>query len=112
MSFNDWDKVLADYQEVYIHSRYEEHAKGMLNLIPRIREDDAFMEVIPGTSHATLFLALPNKKTQVHVWCEQLASKYSVYLYNPEHRQSEMIMVNDGEIIPTLKSYIYKINQA
>lgn len=112
MSFGNWDDVLTDYQEIYIHSRYSEHAKGMIQLIPRIREDANFADVLPGTSLSTLFLKVPNKETRVHIWCEEVGKTYRVYLYHHEDGSSDERIVDDSEIIPVLISYVNKIRDS
>jgi len=112
MAFGDWNKVLAEYQDVYLQSRYTEHARGIIALISRITADDAFDDVIPGTSLATLFLEVPNRRTQVHIWCEQPNLTYTVYLYHPESGSSEKQSIDDGEIVHRLKMYIEDIKSS
>lgn len=64
-----------------------DHAKGILKLIPDLRERLPVDNLIPGTSHSTLFLKIPGIDTRVMVWCEG-NDQYTAYYDdedNPEY---------------------------
>ncbi|MBL8152713.1 MAG: hypothetical protein JNM70_00905 [Anaerolineae bacterium] len=103
--------MIADYQDVYIHSRYGEHARGILSLITRIRDDIVLADVVPGTSLAALFLEIPGKRKRVFVWCEIPDERYVVYLYHPDVGESGRVTVDNREIVQTIKNYVEKVRR-
>jgi len=44
---------------------YSRHAQAMLELIPILQESLTDVAIVPGTSHTTLVLHIPNKKTEL-----------------------------------------------
>jgi hypothetical protein len=70
MAYGSWEAVIREYNDIYINTRFGEHAKGILNLIPVIREQVDLTNVIPSTSHATLVLQYPDTRVSVRIWCE------------------------------------------
>jgi hypothetical protein len=111
MAFGDWDKVISSYEEIYLKTKYATQAKAMLELIPKIREHPSFNKVFPGTSHAALFLEVPEKKTKIQVWCDS-PGVFTVYLYNTIVGVHEEVAVNDTQVIPTLEQYLERIHIA
>ncbi len=116
MAYGNWDEIIAEYQEMFSKSpRTREHALEMLSLIPSIRNNPAFQTVIPITSHAKLFLEVPQKRTRIGVWYEK--GVYTINLYDPSlsdaeltHYDSEVTSVDADQVILVLESYLRKVS--
>jgi hypothetical protein len=82
----------------------------MLALIPRLRGDLEQSGLLPGTSHGTLFLELPNNPTQIHIWGEG-AGKYRIYLYMPaENQMLDGRVVGENTIIPAIAEHLHNLS--
>lgn len=110
MPSEDWDKITVRYQDVYLNSRHEENAKGILSLIPRIKDNPAFADVVPSTSLTALCLEIPGKKAKVLIWCEKDGVEYSISLQDDLQTEEKWTKVSNKEVIPVLESYIQKIS--
>jgi hypothetical protein len=108
MTYDNWDEILKLCEEVYLHSRYAEHAQSMIALIPQIRADSNFEDIVAFTSHATLCLQFPGDKTEICIWSDRIGM-YEVYLYHPDDGDSHRVVVNATQIMLTLKNYLGKI---
>ncbi len=108
MASEKWDKIIARYQEVYLHSRYEENARGILNLIPSIKDNPAFVDVIPTTSLTALCLEFPGKKTNILIWYE--SGEYSISVQGNSAREEKWTKINDKNIIFALQKHIQEIS--
>jgi len=86
MAYGSWDDIERGYREILtydgIRAIYLDHAAGMLDLLPEIRQNSAFGDVIPYTSHLMLYLELKAHRLRVRIWYEQ--GKYEIVLYDPE----------------------------
>ena len=109
MPIKEWNEITARYQEEYIHSRYAENARGILNLIPRIKDDPIFADVVPFTSHTALCLEVPDNKFLVVVWCEKGSEEYTISI-EKDGIVDEEIKISDSKIVSTLQEYIRKIS--
>jgi hypothetical protein len=108
MAYGNWDDVIRQYKEIYVHSRFAEHAMGILELIPLIRNDATLATLVPGTSHTTLTLALPPNKIQIFVYCEKVRQLYTVYLYPPEPVETALVI--HAEILTVLHSLVEQLS--
>jgi hypothetical protein len=108
MASEKWDKIVARYQEIYLHSRYEENARGILNLIPLMKDNPAFADVIPTTSLTALCLEFPSKKTNILIWYE--SGEYSISVQGDSTLEQEWIKIGDENIIPVLQQHIQEIS--
>jgi hypothetical protein len=105
MAYGNWDDVITSYETIYLKSNVSEHAKGILKLIPEIRDYFLHDGLIPGTTHSTLFLEIPNSITRILVWCEG-DDKYTIYYSHPEKGSYEYITVDFSDVIQTIRNYI------
>jgi hypothetical protein len=115
MAFGDWDEVIKVYEEVYgapkySKHRYAEHITNMRRLVPQLKAHPDFQDVLPGTSHATLFMQLPQKRTTLNVWYNR-RGVYTVYLNHPEQGDYDELVVETEDIIPTLQVYLQKMRR-
>jgi hypothetical protein len=108
MAYGNWDALLKEYQEIYLPSRYGQHAQSMIDLIPELRQRPAFAEVIPFSSHATLCLKLPSNRTLICLWGED-DGNYRIYLDHHEAGISDEKVVAPSEVLRTLQDYLRKI---
>ena len=114
MAYGNWDDILKVYREVYLGSRFDEHAKSMLDLVPRIR--DLFPDVIPMTSLSTLCLNLPSFSKHVCIWGQAIGS-YEVYIYDPgndprkDGTVSECSIATSDEIIAAIEHCLSVIQE-
>lgn len=108
MAYGNWDDLLKEYQEIYLPSRYAQHARRMIDLIPHLRRHPAFAEVIPFSSLATLCLKLPSSRIVVCLWGEDDGT-YQIYLNHHEAGTSDEKVVAASEVIATLQDYLRKI---
>jgi hypothetical protein len=114
MAYGNWDEIIAVYQGMYAESpRTSEHASAMLELIPKIRDEPALQGIVPGTSHATLFLQVPQKGKAVYVWYEN--GGYDVDLYDfslnsgSQCYKRQRVVGDSSEVVLTLRKHIEKI---
>mgnify|MGYP000322795586 CR=1 FL=1 len=106
MAYGNWDDVIKGYKNIYLHSRYEENAKAMLDLIPHLRKQFDGEDIIPGTSHGTLFLVKATKKTQIYIFYKG-NNLYEIALYIPKQDEAvESVEVTFSDLITRLKEYI------
>lgn len=110
MPSESWDEVITRYQEVYLHSRNADNAKGILNLIPRIRDNPTFVDVVPSTSLTALCLEILGKKGKVIIWWEKDREEYSVSVQDDSNSEEKWTKVNNEQIIPILQQHIQKIS--
>ncbi|MCL4249037.1 MAG: hypothetical protein KJ065_12900 [Anaerolineae bacterium] len=110
MPSEEWDEIIARYQEVYLNSRFAENAKGILKLIPRIVADPAFADVVPRTSLTALQLEIPGKKTRILVWSENDGSEYSISLQDNSTYDEQWTRVSDDQIVSVLREHIQRIS--
>ncbi len=110
MSYGSWDEVYNTYKNLFLGTRYDGHAKEMMSLIPRIWDYPEFSDVVPGTSHAMLFLEVPAKETSVRIWSDH-PGKYLVYLSHIEKGDTDKTNVGVTEIIPTIEEYLNQVRQ-
>jgi len=109
MGYGNWDDLLSEYNEIYLNSRYHEHAQSMIELIPKIRNASIVSTAIPISSHATLCLQLPVSHIKVCVWGEA-NEIYRVYLYDYQtNGNSDEVLVGGDQIISTLQAYLNRI---
>lgn len=110
MAYGSWDEVIQEYQDHYLKTKYHEHALGMLELVPQLREQPNLTNLVPGTSHGTFFLKIPGKETQVHVWCESAGKLYTIYLCNVFLNKGSLeITVDSDRVIATIQDYVHKV---
>ncbi len=88
MPIEEWNQITVRYQEEYLYSRYAENARGILDLIPRIKDDPLFAEVVPFTSLAALCLEVPDNKSRIVVWYENHSEEYTISIENDCLRQA------------------------
>jgi hypothetical protein len=114
----NWDEVIQAFKEIYqrsisesshdfgrqeVNRHYAEHAHGILNLIPRLRNYPDLRNVTVGTSHYNLFIEVPNTEKWLFVWCELPGPKYTVSYYaNDPGDPDEKVIVNDDVIVETI----------
>lgn len=109
MSYGDWDVILKEYQEFYLKNpKTSDLVFGILKIIPFLREKSSFFGLTPGTSHATLFLEAPHKKSRIYVSYQK--DFYTLYLMNP----ATDIIVEETRvpydiIITTITDYMMKL---
>lgn len=117
MAYGNWNDIVKEYQGIYSKSpRTSEHAHGMLRLIPELRNMPGIEQLVPGTSHATLFLKSPSKLTEICVWFEN--ELYIIYLYDSsldvseyEHYDDEKVKVTFNEVISVLLDFIDRVRK-
>jgi hypothetical protein len=114
----NWDEVIQAFEEIYqrsisetsddvgrqeVNRQYAQHAHGILNLIPRLRNYPDLRNVTVGTSHYSLFIEVPNTKKWLFVWCELPGPQYKISFYanNPPDPDGKVIVGDDtiGETI-------------
>ena len=114
----NWDEVIPAFDEIYqrsisesspnfgrqeVNRQYAEHARGILNLIPRLRNDPDLRHVTVGTSHYSLFIEVPNTRKWLFVWCELPGPKYTISYYaNNPREPDERVIVSDDVIVETI----------
>jgi hypothetical protein len=107
MTHARWGKIIEDYKTYYMQPRYKENTEGLIALVSRIKDDDAFEDFSPGISLGNLFLELPERETTIRVWCEH-EGLYSISLHT-KMQASEKVNANDKTVIPILKEYLLKV---
>jgi hypothetical protein len=107
---DNWNEVAKIYEEEYLASRYADHSRGILELIPKLSEHTSLEDVEAGTSHAALFLRVPGKKTRVYVWAEQPGPQYNIYLYDGNRKRDE-IAVGADKAVATIDEYVGKVRR-
>jgi hypothetical protein len=108
MPSEKWDEIVTRYEEVYLHSRYEENAKGILNLLPRIKDDQIFVDVVLTTSLTALCLGVPGKKARALIWYEN--GVYSVSVQGDSSNEEKWTEVSDENIVSVLQQHIREIS--
>jgi hypothetical protein len=112
MSFGDWDAVERDYREIYLHGRMAENAKGILELIPKIKGQVYLQDVSPGISHGDFFLSRSEgkgpKKPWVKVRCVQLGI-YEICMSDRDRGDYDEVIVKDEEIVQVLQEYVRRL---
>lgn len=112
MAFGNWDEVIEEYEQVYLNSRYAEHAKRILELIPSIRGDDSFKSVLPGISLGNLTLGIEGKETRIYVWFEETDQQYRVYFLDVGGQVTQMTTVQENKLLSTLREYIAEVRNS
>lgn len=113
MAYGNWDEIVKELTDHYLHapSPYDEHARGILGLIPRLRQEVALSDLIPITSHGTLVLEYPGIKTRINIWSEKAGEKFKIYLYDGNERGEieDELSVSSDQIIPAIRRYAEKL---
>ncbi len=109
MASETWDEVITRYQEIYLRSRYADNAKGILNLIPRIKDNPVFAGVEPGASLTALCLKIPDHKVKIFFWCEKYGEEYSISIQ--DNSEEKWTTINDAQIISVLEQNIREISR-
>ena len=110
MAYGNWDDIVKEYQVTYLHTRYAENAQAMIELIPHLRKQFDDENIIPVTSHGTLFLKQANKKTEIYIFYKG-DNRYEISLYVPkEEAPVARVEVTFSELITTLKQYIKNVS--
>lgn len=111
MPHGDWDKITQAYTDIYIHSRYAEHAQGIIDLIPYLRNDVELSDLTPFTSHCTFVFEHPDTNLTLDIWCEKAGEQFRVYLYDGQKVTDEIIVSND-DILSVVRQYAEKLRRA
>jgi hypothetical protein len=109
MNDNTWNKIesrLRDYLD--LGSSYGENIRGLLNLIPIIKNDPVIQRSTPGVSLVNLIIRIPEKIPVIYIWCERPDLIYTIYIYD-ENGSRDYISINKDEVLKTLILYINKI---
>lgn len=106
--FRTWDDVISLLYHTYLPSRYGEHAKAMLELIPELREVPALSHLRPGLSHGTLFFDSPEANRKLYIWYEG-ENLYRVYFSAYSTEDTEEKYVHKENLLTTLIEYIAKM---
>ncbi|HUN08388.1 MAG TPA: hypothetical protein PLQ56_17410 [Aggregatilineales bacterium] len=112
MAYGDWDKVLAAFESISISPRYEEHARGMISLIPHIRRETVFSDVVPIVSLGVLRLEIPDKRMLVSIWCNQIEESYTIFLEHHEHGLVRELEAKNTAIIAVLADFVNEIRKS
>ena len=112
MAYGDWDKVLAAFESISISPRYEEHARGMISLIPHIRRETVSSDVLPIVSLGVLRLEIPDKRMLVSIWCNQIEESYTIFLVHPEHGLVIELEAKNIAIIAVLADFVNEIRKS
>jgi hypothetical protein len=112
MAYGNWDDIIVWYQELMHSPRYEELAKAMLSLIPRLREHAAFAGLIPSTSHEALCLTIPTSKKIVYIGGNEVFIPYAISLYELENNKfiSESF-ADKNTVIQTIEHYVEQLRR-
>jgi porphobilinogen deaminase len=112
MAYGDWDKILAAFESISISPRYEEHAREMISLIPHIRSETVFSDVVPIVSLGVLRLEIPDKRMLVSIWCNQIEESYTIFLEHHEHGLVRELEAKNTEIIAVLADFVNEIRKS
>jgi hypothetical protein len=108
-----WEKVIRMYEELpQDSSRYSEHVRGMLDLIPDIRNNPKLSDAMPGTSHTILILEISGVQSNIAIWCERINEVYRICIYDPvSNTESDVKLVDRGNVILLLERYVEKLRK-
>ena len=116
MVYGSWDHVVRMYREVCCHHEIDEqyivHAEAMLKLIPQIKAEPTFAQVVPFTSHITLCITLPEKRdAHLRIWYD-LLDQYRIQMCDSSAGITfDQAQVGADDILPQLKIYLDRLGE-
>ena len=112
MAYGNWDKIIGEYKNLYIPSRYGQEAIKTLEIIPKLRASSLLSRVTPFTSLGTLGFKIPGKETEVMVLPKVMENEFRVRLYLPSRNKIiEEHNVSKEEIVSELEKYVKQVKQ-
>jgi hypothetical protein len=106
----NWDELSGFYgKQVAKSQRYGTLAERMVELIDELKHVPFPEDVEISISLLTVYFKRPGLRTQVHViWNSDM--NYSVYLYHPEHGDSQEGLVSLEDVANTILQHIEDIS--
>lgn len=115
MAHGSWDAVVAELKGIYLPVSfygYDEHARGVLNLISLLMGDTTLADILPGTSHGTLYLVIPGKRQRVYIWCDEADTTFTIYLYPHPLEDEHRVTVDNTQVLSTIRAYVDRVRSA
>jgi hypothetical protein len=114
MSMNSWEQA-EEWYKLALDSRYSDTARGMLKLLPLLRQERDFEVFEFGMSLLAFFYVLPQNGRWLFVqW--KMQDTYTIFLdrcsndRNSPDFYGEKIEIPTDQVISTLKTYLEKFN--
>ncbi|MEO1165068.1 MAG: hypothetical protein AAFV98_14870 [Chloroflexota bacterium] len=111
MAYNNWDAIKSEYESFVDFERHglDVHSRGILAILPQLREQFAPPHYDVITSHFTLCFRKPNVTIQVCIWCDK-QNQYHVSYHDPAQIcEYGEVLVSEDEVISTVQSHLDKI---
>ncbi len=110
--YTKWDSTARFYEQITTNPKFGLQARKMLEMMPLIRADTYFNDVLGWSSHCILTMTLPETGTpaNVQVWAED-EETFLVYFDHFERGTLEPVVVSKNELLSTLKTYLQKLEQ-
>lgn len=111
---------MRDYKDLYSffenlthdirHKEIATNGRAIVKLLPRIRANKAFDDMILGAAHAALFIGYDKGKRVIQIWGET-DNSYELSVFNGETLQSsDTTLVDATDVIRVLEDYVAKLS--
>lgn len=108
MAYGNWEAVIQEYIKHPVDSTiYSLHGQAMLELIPTLQESLTDGVIVPGTSHHTLVLHIPNTKLGIYIWYD-VHKGYDIYLLHPDDVEVDPTTVKREDVVSTIYDFLQK----